>query len=109
MVSDRRSDDQRDHDRDQRRDDHLALRGLGDDVDALAVLRCSVPSMMPGCSRKLAAHLFDDRLAGAADGRHRQGGEEADHHAADQQAMRTCGSSSRNWNGLAELGPAARS
>ena len=40
----------------------------------------------PRLLAELAAHLLDDGAAGAADGLHRQRGEQADHHAADQQA-----------------------
>ena len=40
----------------------------------------------PGLLPELAAHLLDDRAAGAADGLDREGDEQVDHHAADQQA-----------------------
>ncbi len=39
----------------------------------------------PGVLTELAAHLLDDGAAGAADGLHRQRGEQADHQAAEQQ------------------------
>ena len=40
----------------------------------------------PRLLAELAADLLDDGAAGAADGLHRERGEQADHHAADQQA-----------------------
>ena len=40
----------------------------------------------PRLLAELAAHLLDDGAAGAADGLHRERGEQADHEAADQQA-----------------------
>ena len=41
---------------------------------------------MPGCSRTLATHLFDDGTGGTADGLDGHRGEQADHHAAEDQA-----------------------
>ena len=80
------ADDHREDDRDQRRDDHLALRGAGDDVDALAVVRLLGALHDPRLLAELAAHLLDHGAAGAADRLHRERGEQADHHAADDQA-----------------------
>ena len=40
----------------------------------------------PGHLAELAAHLLDDLAAGAADCRHREGGEEERHHPADEEA-----------------------
>ena len=85
-LTDRMPDDQRDHDRDQRRQDHLPLRRLRDDVDALRVVGLVGALHDPRLLAELAAHLLDHGAAGAADRLHRERGEQADHQAADQQA-----------------------
>ena len=40
----------------------------------------------PGVLAELAAHLVDDLAADAADGRHRERGEQERHQAADEEA-----------------------
>ncbi len=59
---------------------------LRDDVDALAVLGLLRAVHDPRLLAELAAHLLDHGAAGAADRLHGERGEQADHHAADQQA-----------------------
>ena len=81
-------DDRRTDDRDQRRDDHLALSGLGDDVDALAVLGLDRAVHDAGVLLELTTDLVDDCAAGAADCLHREGDEQVDHDATDQQTGR---------------------
>ena len=80
------ADDERDDDRHQRGQDHLALRGLGDEVDAGRVVGLLGALHDPRLLAELAAHLLDDGAAGAADGLHRERGEQVDHQAAEQQA-----------------------
>ena len=60
--------------------------GLGHDVDARGVVGLLGALHDPRLLAELAAHLLDDGAAGAADGLHRERGEQRDHHAADQQA-----------------------
>ena len=79
------ADDDRDHDRDQRRDPHLLERALRDDVDALRVLGPRGALHDPRDLAELAAHLLHDLGAGAADGLHRERGEQVRHDPADQE------------------------
>ena len=72
-------------DRDQRRQDHLFLRRQGDDADRFPVVGFFGPLHDPGVLAELLADLFDDLAAGAADRLDREGGEQVDHHAADDQ------------------------
>jgi hypothetical protein len=64
----------------------VALRGARDDVHALAVLGLLRPVHDARLLAELPPHLLHDGAAGAADGLHGEGGEQRDHHAADDQA-----------------------
>ena len=79
-------DDRRQH-RKQRRDDHLADRGLGDEVDGAAHNSGrTVPSMIPGLSRNCARTSSTTAPAGAADRGHAHRAEAVGQQRAEQQA-----------------------
>ena len=80
------TDDHGDRDRQQRRHDHFLDRGLGQHVDAGAVLRLGCAGHDAGDFLELTAYFNDHRTGGATDGFHAHGREEVGHHAADEQA-----------------------
>ena len=79
-------DDDRDRDRDERRQQHAPDRRAGDDRDRGRVVRPRGALHDARVLAELAPHLLDDLAADAADGRHRQRGEEERHHPADEEA-----------------------
>jgi hypothetical protein len=100
-------DDQRQHDRQQRRQDHLALGGLRDDVHAGRVVGLFGVVHDPRVLAELAAHLLDDRAAGATDGLDRQRGEQAHHQPAEQQADQHGRFVDAEGDRVPELGPSS--
>src|ERR1044072_653800 len=84
-VDAEQADDDRDHDRDQRRQDHLFLRRQGDDADRLPIVGLFGPLHDSRALADILEHLFDDLTAGTADRLDREGREQVDHHAADDQ------------------------
>ena len=71
--------------REQPGHDHLALRGGGDQCDALAVLRLGRPLHDAGDLAELTAHLGDHAPGGPADGEHGERAEQERHDPAEQQ------------------------
>ena len=80
IENDRRQDGQ------QRRNDHLANRRTGEQVDGHG---CSpglpVPSMMPAISRNWRPHLLDDGPGSPAHGLHRQGAKQIGQQTAHEE------------------------
>ena len=68
------------------------MRGGGHDGDSAAVLGLLGPLHDPRVLAELAPHLLDHLAAGAPDGLDREGREQVDHHAADEQADQHRGS-----------------
>ena len=66
--------------------EHALDRRGGDDRDRRRVVRPRRALHDARVLAELAPHLLDDLAADAADGRHRQRGEEERHHPADEQA-----------------------
>ena len=82
---DEEGDDRREH-RQQRRHDHLADRGAGEQVDRLAVVRLVGALHDAGLFLELPPHLLDDGAGRTTDRRHGDAAEEIGQQAAKQQA-----------------------
>ena len=78
-------DDRRQH-RQQRGDDHLADRGLGDEIDGARIIGANRAIHDARIVAELAAHFLDHRAAGAADRGHAHRPEQIGQQRAEQQA-----------------------
>ena len=81
-----RHDEHDEHTGKQRREDHFAQRGLGDDIDAGAVLGLLGALQDAGLGLELAAHFQHHGARGLAHRIHAEGDEEERQQAADEEA-----------------------